>query len=209
MSTTAEGDGRDSGYTMPTPPVGGWTADDLDTIPGLPPHTEMIDGGLFFVSPQTYFHMAVLRLLENALLDQAPAEFDVAREMTTKLGTRDRPEPDLMVVPYAALTKIRQTSFDPAEVVLAVEIVSPESEKRDRVTKPRLYADAGIRHFWRVEENAGLPVVYVFELEPASGSYAVTGIHHGQLKVTVPFLVDVDLTKLRRRQDGPEGTETP
>lgn len=30
----------------PVPPEGGWTADDLDRIPGLPPHTELIDGSL-------------------------------------------------------------------------------------------------------------------------------------------------------------------
>ncbi|MFC4033787.1 Uma2 family endonuclease [Streptomyces polygonati] len=201
MSTTAGDDGQDPGPVWPTPPPGGWTADDLEHIPGLPPHTELIDGGLFFVSPQTYFHMAVLRLLESALLDQAPPEFDVVREMTTTLGEQDRPEPDLMVVPYTAFTQMRQTSFDPAEVVLAVEIVSKESATRDRRIKPHKYAAAGIQHFWRVEENAGLPVVYVYELDASTGSYAVNGIHHGQLKVPVPFLIDIDLTKLRRRRD--------
>lgn len=39
------------------PPEGGWTADDLDTLPNLPPHTELIDGSLVFVGPQTLFHM--------------------------------------------------------------------------------------------------------------------------------------------------------
>lgn len=31
-------------YRWPIPPTEGWTADDLDRIPGLPPHTELIDG---------------------------------------------------------------------------------------------------------------------------------------------------------------------
>ncbi|WP_430393130.1 Uma2 family endonuclease [Actinacidiphila reveromycinica] len=162
----------------------------------------MIDGGLFFVSPQTYFHMAVLRLLETALLDQAPEEYDVIREMTVTLDGRDRPEPDLMVVPYSALGQLRQTSFDPSQIVLAVEVVSPESVGRDRELKPRKYAKAGIRHFWRVEENDGTPVVYVYELDPATGAYAITGIHHDRLKVAVPFVVDADLTRLRRGRPG-------
>ncbi|MFJ5729931.1 hypothetical protein ACIQC2_17880 [Streptomyces paradoxus] len=42
--------------TWPTSPEGGWTADDLDRLPNLPPHTELIDGSLVFVSPQTVFH---------------------------------------------------------------------------------------------------------------------------------------------------------
>ncbi|MFF5254808.1 Uma2 family endonuclease [Streptomyces leeuwenhoekii] len=37
----------------PIPPEGGWTADDLDRLPNLPPHTELIDGSLVFVRPQT------------------------------------------------------------------------------------------------------------------------------------------------------------
>lgn len=32
------------------PPVGGRTADDLDTLPNLPPHTELIDGSLAIVT---------------------------------------------------------------------------------------------------------------------------------------------------------------
>lgn len=206
MSTAAEGD-QGTGPTWPLPPPGGWTADDLDRIPGLPAHTEMIDGGLFFMSPQTYFHMAVLRLLETTLLDQAPEEYDVVREMTVTLDEQDRPEPDLMVVPYSALDRMRQTSFDPSQIVLAIEVVSPESVRRDRDVKPRKYAKAGIRHFWRVEENDGAPVVYVYEIDPAAGSYAITGIHHERLKVAAPFVVDADLTKLRRGRPGGEPTQ--
>jgi hypothetical protein len=49
-----------------------------------------------------------------------------------------------------------------------------------------------------VEESDGLPVVYVYELDPATHSYAVTGIHHKQLRVAVPFPVDIDLTAVDR-----------
>ncbi|MFE3645000.1 Uma2 family endonuclease [Streptomyces sp. NPDC059169] len=206
MSAAAEDrwgnqDERGEQYVFPVPPAGGWTADDLDRIPGLPPHTELIDGGLFFVSPQTFFHMAALRLLENALVQQAPDHVFVIREMTTKLGERDRPEPDLMIVREDALNGAEQTWYDPGDVLLAVEIISDESLQRVREVKPRKYAAAGIRHFWRVEKSDHLPVVYVSELDPATGSYAVTGIHHHRLKVDVPFPVEIDLTAVDRRRD--------
>jgi hypothetical protein len=42
----------------PVPPADGYTVDDLFTLPGLPPHTELIDGSLVFVSPQRDFHLA-------------------------------------------------------------------------------------------------------------------------------------------------------
>lgn len=193
-------DGREGRYAFPVPPPGGWTADDLDRIKGLPPHTELIDGGLFFRSPQTFFHMAALRLLEYTLVQQVPDHLYVIREMTTKLSERDRPEPDLMVVREAARTGPEQTWYAPADILLAVEIVSEESVQRDREVKPRKYAAAGIRHFWRVEKNDSLPVVYVYELDPATNTYAVTGIHHNRLKVDVPFAVEIDLTDVDRRR---------
>lgn len=84
----------------------------------------------------------------------------------------------------------------PAEVVhLVVEVVSPDSEVRDRERKPQLYARAGIRHFWRIEDNDGKPVVYVYELDPATSVYALSGIHHDRLKLSVPFTIDVDLNQ--------------
>lgn len=192
--------GLDENYEWARPPVGGWTADDLDRLPNLPPHTELIDGSLVFMSPQTDFHMATLRLLENALLDLAPEHLYVVREMTTKLSDRDRPEPDLMLVPHTARTGPSQTWYDPAHMVLAVEIVSAESAERDREVKPRKYAAAGIPHFWRVEENRGLPVVYVYELDPATHAYGAAGIFHDRLKLSVPFPVDIDLTAVNRRR---------
>jgi Uma2 family endonuclease len=82
-----------------------------------------------------------------------------------------------------------------------VEVVSTESTERDRATKPLKYARAGIQHVWRVEQGQdGLPVVYVYELDPASRGYAVAGIHHNRLKLTVPFDIDIDLTAIRRRR---------
>ncbi|MFD5701837.1 Uma2 family endonuclease [Streptomyces lasiicapitis] len=181
------------------PPVDGWTADDLDRLPNLPPHTELIDGSLVVVSPQAEFHMLTLRLFEHALMGQAPGDLAVFREFTVTLDEHNRLEPDVLVVLADSDTGPRGTRLLPADVLLAIEVVSPDSRQRDRDTKPRKYAAAGIRHFWRVEENGGLPVVYVYELDPATKSYATTGIYHDRLKLTVPFGIDIDLTTLNRR----------
>ncbi|WP_186768152.1 Uma2 family endonuclease [Streptomyces qinzhouensis] len=193
MSAARE-DAQDDRYTWPRPPVGGWTADDLDRLPDLPPHTELIDGSLVFMSPQADFHMATLRLLEHGLVACAPKDLYIVREMTIRLDRRNRPEPDLMVVPRSARKTRRQTWYDPEVLLLAVEITSPDSEERDREVKPLKYARAGIPHYWRVEHINDAPVVYVYELDPASRTYAVTGIHHKQLKLDRPFAIDIDLT---------------
>jgi hypothetical protein len=54
-------------------------------------------------------------------------------------------------------------------VILAAEVVSPSSMARD-----------------------------VDELDSATGSYAVTGIFHDRVKLTVPFPIDLELGELTR-----------
>jgi Uma2 family endonuclease len=189
----------DAAQTLPAwafPPPGGFTADDLDRLTALPPHTELIDGSLVFVSPQAAFHTLVMDILVYGLRRSAPKDLRVRREMSVILAQRQRPEPDLVVVNAAAVTGTGQTAHQAADVTLAVEVVSADSEVRDRERKPQLYAEGGIPHFWRVENVSGRPTVYTYELDPATKAYVVTGIHHDRLKTTVPFDIDVDLTEI-------------
>ncbi|MEU9202245.1 Uma2 family endonuclease [Streptomyces sp. NPDC048332] len=188
------------------PPVGGWTADDLDTLPNLPPHTELIDGSLVFVGPQTVFHERAIDYLKWQLQSLAPLDLEVFREFTIDVDCQNRPEPDVVVVRADAVESLRQTRFPASSVLLAIEVVSDESVTRDRETKPVKYARARIPHYWRVENQDGRAVVYVFELEPATGAYTSTGIFHDRMKVSAPFPADLDLTAIvsRRRAADPQ-----
>ncbi|MFF8505021.1 Uma2 family endonuclease [Streptomyces anulatus] len=180
----------------PVPPQDGYTVDDLFTLPDLPPHTELIDGSLVFVSPQRDFHSTMIDLLVTGLRSTAPPEVKVRREMTVVLDRRNAPEPDVSVVRTEAITGLDVTRYQAADVLLAVEVVSPDSEARDREAKPHKYATAGIPHFWLVEMTGTdqHPVVRVYELDPVTKAYALTGIHHDRLKTGVPFPVDVDIS---------------
>ncbi|GAA4183568.1 Uma2 family endonuclease [Streptosporangium oxazolinicum] len=180
------------------PPPEGFVAEDLDRIPQLPAHTELIDGSLVFVSPQASFHTRAVDLLVNALRHAAPADLRARREMSVILGERQRPEPDISVIHASAEHSPEQTFYRAEDVVLVVEVVSPESTARDRDRKPVLYAEAGVAHFWLVENPSGRPAIYVYELDPVTHSYALTGIHRDRLKVSVPFDVDIDLTEIDR-----------
>jgi Uma2 family endonuclease len=210
----AHGDGGDSNVEdmttaldyWPSPPPWGWTADDLDRLPSVGPngepdffkHVELIDGALVFMSPQRRFHERVISAFRTLLNAQAPGDLAAMTQMDVKLGKRSRPCPDVLVVTLAAADDQDRTYYLPEEVLLVVEVVSPDSEDRDRLTKPERYAQAGLPHFWRIEENNGLPVVYVHELDPATSAYTITGIHHGRLTVSVPFPIDIDLDHLPR-----------
>ncbi|WP_405390322.1 Uma2 family endonuclease [Streptomyces sp. NBC_01102] len=180
----------------PVPPQDGYTVDDLFTLPDLPPHTELLDGSLVFVSPQRDFHSTMIDLLMSGLRHCAPPELKARREMTVVLDRRNAPEPDVCVIRAEAVTGRELTRFQAADAFLAVEVVSPDSEARDRDTKPQKYAAAGIPNFWLVEMTGTdqHPVVRVYELDPVTKAYALTGIHHDRLKTGVPFPVDIDIS---------------
>ncbi|MFE6054204.1 Uma2 family endonuclease [Kitasatospora sp. NPDC056446] len=173
----------------------GWFADDLDHLPQAPRHTELIDGALvFMMSPQRSWHSRVVSRLTAALETSVPDGMLAEREMTIRLDKRNRPEPDVVVADAAY--EPDRTRFTPDEVALVVEVVSPESAHRDRTVKIRKYAEAGIPHYWIVEEEDDLPVVHVYELDTTTSSYAPAGIFRGRLERPVPFPVTIDLDSL-------------
>ncbi|WP_433891612.1 Uma2 family endonuclease [Streptomyces sp. CA-111067] len=185
------------GSAWPVPPDEGYSVDDLIRL-DLPPHTQLIDGTLVFVRPQRLFHSLAADLLEPGLRTTLPQHLRVRRQMAVLIDRHSVPEPDLIVVTADVDEGPDQILYDAKDVVLAVEVVSPDSEARDRDTKPHKYAAAGIAHFWRVEmagEN-DRPVVHVYELDTVSKTYVPTGIHRDQLKIQVPYPITIDLTEI-------------
>ncbi|QLE73547.1 Uma2 family endonuclease [Streptomyces rectiverticillatus] len=185
-------------HVWPVPPQDGYTVNDLLTLPDLPPHTELIDGSLVFVSPQRAFHSLAMCLLERGLRATVPPELRVRREMTVVIDKRNGPEPDICVIRAAAARNREQMYYQVRDVMLAVEVVSPDSEARDRDTKPYKYATAGIPHFWLVEMASvdQRPIVNVFELDKATRTYVPSGTYRDTLKIAVPFDINVDLTEI-------------
>ncbi len=182
----------------PVPPQDGYTVDDLLTLPGLPPHTELIDGSLVFASPQRVFHSLAVDLLVNGLRRTTPPELRAVRQMTVVIDKHNGPEPDVSVVRAGAARNRNQTSFPVRDVLLAVEVVSPDSVARDHDTKPHKYAAAGIPYFWLVE-MAGFdhaPIVHAFELSQETQTYTPAGTYRDTLKLIAPFDIDIDLTEI-------------
>jgi Uma2 family endonuclease len=75
-------------------------------------------------------------------------------------------------------------------------LISPESEHRDRTVKLRKYAEAGIKHYWLIDEENDRTVAHVYELDEPTRSSAPTGIVRGKLELAVPFSITIDLDGL-------------
>lgn len=186
---------------MRPPRPEGWLAEDLDQLTEAPRHTELIDGALvFMMSPQRSWHGRLVTALTLALTEQAPEGIEVEREMTIRLDERNRPEPDLLVTtsPYAP----DRTWYAPGDVLLVIEVVSPESAHRDRMVKLHKYGAAGIPHYWRIEEEDTAPVVHAYELDRPTQRYAPAGIFRHWLERPLPFEISLDLDKLLPNGNG-------
>jgi Uma2 family endonuclease len=194
--TDCYGDGMTAVPEWMRPPrPEGWFSDDLDQLPEAPRHTELIDGALvFMMSPQRIWHARLVDELRSTLREQAPAGIEVEREITIRLDKKNRPEPDILVT--TGSDDLDRTFFTPDQVLLVIEVLSPESAHRDRTVKLRKYAEAGIANYWIIEDEGRSPVVHAYELDGPTRSYAPTGIHRHRLRVTRPFPIELDLDNL-------------
>jgi Uma2 family endonuclease len=83
-------------------------------------------------------------------------------------------------------------------VVLAVEIVSPTSQSMDRITKPALYAAAGIPFYWRIETD-GVLSIHAHQLDLDSKLYRPVGMFEDEIAVDNPWRIRIPLKKLTPR----------
>ncbi|MBO2449701.1 Uma2 family endonuclease [Actinomadura barringtoniae] len=176
----------------PAPKPGGYTVADL---PGLVldlPY-ELVDGEIMMLAPATQWHGEAKILVRDMLRRQAPDDLAVVVEKGVEIREDFAPVPDVLVVDRA---KVLSTSlvFEPADVRLVIEVVSPGTRTKDRKHRPVDYAGVGIPNFWLVENENDAMAFHTYELDPASSAYIATGIHRDHLEVRQPYQVTAEIS---------------
>jgi Uma2 family endonuclease len=158
---------------------------------------EIVDGAIIVNAAPRRQHQDVCRRLANTLETACgPAS---AVSMDVDLRLRDIPllnrRPDIVV--YQASLPDDQV-LRPQHCTLVVEVMSPGSVTTDQTDKPAEYAAARIPHYWRVEQDQadGSLSVFCYRLDPTTGAYASAGVHSGEMNVTDPFSITIDLAGL-------------
>jgi Uma2 family endonuclease len=84
-----------------------------------------------------------------------------------------------------------------ADVVAAVEIISPGSRNVDLHVKPFEYAEAGIPHYWVVDLDPPAPSITVFGVGAPGDGYVESqrGVI-GKLVVSEPFPLTIDIGRI-------------
>jgi Uma2 family endonuclease len=159
----------------------------------------MIDGALIVNPSLLPIHQRIVRRLAAQLEGQLPAAWQLETDVDVMLSEDplDYLTPDVVV--FSADVQLTTRPIPGSAILLVAEVVSRGSRREDRGAKPLAYAEAGIRHFWRVEGPAsGVPAVEVhaFAGRAPAGDYPPASIHRARLTVDDPFRIDIDLTVL-------------
>ncbi|KAA2258631.1 Uma2 family endonuclease [Solihabitans fulvus] len=184
---------------------GRYTVEDWESLPESNwPRVELINGEFAITPPPTGQHQYASDELRYILRDALRAadrdDLFVVSGIGIKISFNQAFVPDLAILDIPPIG----ASFDVHHLVLAVEIVSPGSTKRDRLTKPASYAAAGVPFYWRVEAaGAGAPEIVVHRLQ--GGAYVEEATLKPGTRTTlstatpVPVTLDpADLPPLRR-----------
>lgn len=115
--------------------------------------TEWVDGEVIMMSPISSEHDDLQRWLV-ALLDVFAKRMKLGRakgpQFQVRLPHPSRREPDVLFISESRVGNLRRTHFIGAPD-LAIEIISPESQSRDRREKYLEYESAGVREYWIVD----------------------------------------------------------
>jgi Uma2 family endonuclease len=172
----------------------------LDEVPER--RFELVAGALVVTPSASGGHQNASLELAIQLRQRLPGHLKVLQDLDVNLALVpfDRPatvrKPDVLVVSDVAYKRIRDggSILDAADVLLAVEIISPSSRRTDARIKHAEYADAGIPHYWIVDLR-GIPSLTVCHHGGEFGyidAPSVTGL----FETVVPFPARIDVSTL-------------
>jgi Uma2 family endonuclease len=171
-----------------------WEAMPEDTTHRL----ELVEGVLLVTARPVSFHQRAMVRLTTELDRQFPKDLAAVADVEVVIDAGFPPTvraPDVVVVPTAVYER-NPPRFQAADVLLAVEIVSPGSGRTDRVMKFAEYADAGIAHYWIVDLD---PPASLTGYLLVDGHYELMIESAGVVEVASPALIRIDLDALTRR----------
>ncbi|BEL11288.1 Uma2 family endonuclease [Actinoplanes sichuanensis] len=158
-----------------------FTLEDILDLPDDAPRVELRDGVMILVPSPTIGHQTIGNLLWLWFRQHAPEQFLAATAVGVAISARDSFEPDVVLLRQPIVNSHHY--FLPDQVEIAVEIVSPGTKRRDRMEKPPGYEAAGIRHFWRIEQDP----LHVFAYDLVGGRYELVGDSDTELVLSAPF----------------------
>jgi Uma2 family endonuclease len=173
-----------------------WTVDDLKS---LPPDLfyELIDGRLILPSPTTFHQLLGVEIV-LALRPGCPEGYVVVPDMSLEIDQASEPRPDVVVL---GESEMMRTPASVDQALLVVEIVSPSSHFRDMHAKAKIYAAAGLKHYWVIDPTFAHGLVLT-EFRPGdNGDYEIVSSTSEIFETDEPYPVKINLRSLTVLRD--------
>jgi Uma2 family endonuclease len=119
---------------------------------------ELLEGVIVRMSPQNDPHAFAIEELNDSLVRQVAGRYRVRPQLPLVLGKFSQPEPDLAIVPRKG--RGGRGEGHPKAALLVVEVAGEDSLPKDRLTKGRIYAQAGIPEYWILDLKGRVLEVY-------------------------------------------------
>jgi Uma2 family endonuclease len=171
-----------------------WTVADLDLVPDDGLQYELLDGMLLVTPAPVPQHQRAAARLHLLLGPACPAGMEVFfAPLDWQPDLRTSLQPDLLVVREEDIGAKNIS----APLLLAVEVLSPSTRRKDLVLKRSKYEDCKVPSYWVVDPEE--PSVAVHELR--DGRYLETGRAGGssELRVELPFPLTITPSLLVNR----------
>jgi Uma2 family endonuclease len=162
-------------------------------------HCELVKGTLVEEPRPAPLHQRAIARLTDHLDRQLPDELTALPEVEVIIDAR---HPKTIRVPDVVITSDERAQENPprldaADVLLAVEIISPGSGHTDRVAKLTEYDDAGIAHYWLIDlDEPATLTAYIL----VDGNYEIAAQVTGTASLTEPAAIDIDMRALINRR---------
>lgn len=178
----------------------GWTVEALLVAPeNKHQRIELVHGKLVVTPAPGFAHQRASRRLAN-LLERAAGAAGVAAEVLEAVNVvlpagAGLVIPDIVVVPVEVSAAATVTA-DASRLLAVVEIVSASTRRMDRLVKPRIYAQAAIPVYWRLEPDGAVSHLVAYRLE--AGRYVEVADAKGgePTEIPIPFPVTLDPVEL-------------
>lgn len=141
----------------PQPMATEWTAEVVAALPDDGTRYEVLDGELVILPAPSWDHQRMVLALCDALssyLRTTGLGETIVAPADVEFSQRRLLEPDLFVVPCAPGQRRPRTYADAMRLLLAIEVLSPATARRDRGIKRRIHMEEVVDEYWIVDVDA-------------------------------------------------------
>ena len=140
-----------------------YTCEEVDSLE-IDERYELIDGEIYVMASPLRAHQQIsvelLRQLSNFLFRKTCKVYCAPFAVYLNNDNYTKVEPDIVVV--CDKSKLTDKGCNGAPDLI-IEILSPSSLRRDKITKFNKYLDAGVREYWIIEPESKIASVYLLK----------------------------------------------